>query len=79
MKNNKINRVLLIVPPFTLPRGKFKVSVPPLGSAYIAAVLENENYSVKIPGYSGHVPASVLNDRGNLRECCLSTVGEKFH
>src|SRR3989344_874953 len=48
MKNNKINRVLLIVPPFTLPRGKFKVSVPPLGSAYIAAVLENENYSVKI-------------------------------
>src|SRR3989344_6019091 len=44
----KINKVLIIVPPFTLPKGKFKVSVPPLGPAYIAAVLENENYSVKI-------------------------------
>lgn len=43
-----VNRVLLIVPPFTLPKGKFKVSVPPLGVAYIAAVLEKENYLVKI-------------------------------
>ena len=26
-----------------------------------------ENYSVKVPGYAGHVPMSSINDRGNLR------------
>jgi hypothetical protein len=26
-----------------------------------------ENYSVRIPGYAGHMPMSVLNDRGSIR------------
>lgn len=38
-----------------------------------------ENYSVKIPGYSGHTPMSVLNDRGSIRPSCLTTAGEAFH
>lgn len=38
-----------------------------------------ENYSVKIPGYQGHKPMSVVNDRGTIRPNCLSTVGEQFH
>lgn len=38
-----------------------------------------ENYQVRIPGYSGHKPMSVINDRGALRPSCLTTIGEKFH
>lgn len=45
---NRINKILLVVPPCTLPKGKLKVAVAPLGLAYIAAVLENQNYIVKI-------------------------------
>lgn len=37
-----------------------------------------ENYQVKVPGYSGHKPMSVLNDRGSIRPNCLSTAGEAF-
>ncbi len=37
-----------------------------------------ENYNVKVPGYSGHKPMSVVNDRGQARGQCLSTEGEKF-
>ena len=37
-----------------------------------------ENYSVKVPGYSGHKPMSCMNDRGSLRPQCLSTQGESF-
>jgi len=37
-----------------------------------------ENYSVKVPGYSGHKPMSCVNDRGTLRPSCLSTGGESF-
>ena len=37
-----------------------------------------ENYSVKIPGYKGHKPMSVANDRGVIRPQCLSTAGESF-
>lgn len=46
--NRKINKILLVVPPCTLPNGKLKVTVAPLGLAYIAAVLEREKYLVKI-------------------------------
>lgn len=38
-----------------------------------------ENYSVKVPGYSGHKPMSVFNDRGSVRPSCLSTAGEAFN
>ena len=38
-----------------------------------------ENQSVRLPGYQGHKPASVVNDRGALRPTCLSTKGESFH
>lgn len=38
-----------------------------------------ENYQVRIPGYQGHKPMSVINDRGSLRPNCLTTVGEQFH
>lgn len=37
-----------------------------------------ENYCVKLPGYQGHKPMSVVNDRGSNRPGCLSTVGESF-
>lgn len=43
-----VNKVLLIVPPCTLPKGKLKVSVPPLGIAYVGAVIEKDGYNVKI-------------------------------
>lgn len=53
-----------------------------MGEAPRATIIKQnivENYSVKIPGYAGHMPMSVLNDRGNLRPNCLSTDGEAFH
>jgi len=37
-----------------------------------------ENFHVKMPGYSGHIPMSALNDRGAIRPSCLTTYGEKF-
>lgn len=37
-----------------------------------------ENYNVKMPGFAGHKPMSVMNDRGAARGQCLSTEGEKF-
>jgi hypothetical protein len=37
-----------------------------------------ENQAVKLPGYSGHLPMSVVNDRGSLRPNCLDTAGESF-
>ena len=37
-----------------------------------------ENYNVRVPGYSGHKPMSVINDRGSHRDKCLSTKGETF-
>jgi len=49
----EINRVLLVEPPLTrppdMPAEKVRIGVvPPLGLAYIAAVLEKEGYEVKI-------------------------------
>lgn len=38
-----------------------------------------ENYNVRIPGYAGNKPMSVINDRGNLRGSCFSTAGESFN
>ena len=38
-----------------------------------------ENYCVKLPGYQGHQPMSVVNDRGSIRPTCLSTKGEAFN
>ena len=33
----------------------------------------------RIPGYSGFLPASALNDRGTVRPHCFTTQGENFH
>lgn len=43
----KIEKVLLIFPPTRVIRGGFKLSQPPLGIAYLAAVIKND-YQVKI-------------------------------
>ncbi len=43
----KIQKVLLIFPPTKLLRGGFKLCLPPLGIAYLAAVIKND-YQVKI-------------------------------
>lgn len=48
MKNLKIKKILLIVPPCTLPAGRIKVATAPLGVLYIAALLEKEGYTVEI-------------------------------
>jgi len=51
------------------------------GSKYRSTFIKNnivENYHVKIPGYSGHKPASSFNDRGAARGSCFSTTGEAF-
>lgn len=37
-----------------------------------------ENYSIKVPGFAGHKPMSVMNDRGKPRAACLGTEGESF-
>jgi len=37
-----------------------------------------ENYQVRVPGYGGHKPMSVVNDRGTLRPSCLATTGESY-
>mmetsp|Transcript_21130 Transcript_21130/g.18739 ORF Transcript_21130/g.18739 Transcript_21130/m.18739 type:complete len:303 (+) Transcript_21130:6-914(+) len=38
----------------------------------------NENFNVKLPGYSGHKPLSFANEKGNPRPNLFSTHGEKF-
>ena len=38
-----------------------------------------ENHSIRIPGYGGYKPMSVVNDRGEVRPNCLTTTGEKFY
>ena len=38
-----------------------------------------ENYQVWLPGYAGYKPASILNDRGNVRPNCFDTQGETFN
>ena len=38
-----------------------------------------ENQSVRLPGYAGYKPVSVINDRGSLRPSCLNTEGETFN
>ncbi len=52
LKNAKIKKVLLIEPPKTVPAERMKrtraTAQPPLGLAYIAAVLEDNDYNVKI-------------------------------
>jgi hypothetical protein len=37
-----------------------------------------ENYSVKVPGYSGHKPMNAINEKGTIRPACLNTQGEHF-
>ena len=37
-----------------------------------------ENYNVKMPGFAGHKPMSVMNDRGTARGQCLSMAAESF-
>jgi len=44
----RLNKVLLIQPPFTLLEHEVPSIVPPLGLAYIAAVLEREGYDVTV-------------------------------
>lgn len=39
----------------------------------------NENFNVKVPGYSGHKPMSCMNDRGSVRPQLFSTHGETFY
>ncbi|PIN86226.1 B12-binding domain-containing radical SAM protein [Candidatus Woesearchaeota archaeon CG10_big_fil_rev_8_21_14_0_10_44_13] len=46
--DKKIDRIMLIQPPYTILKDMPKGCQPPLGLAYIAAVLENEAYGVKI-------------------------------
>lgn len=41
-------RVLLIQPPYTIYKKDYKRCMPPLGLAYIAALLEQHNFDVKI-------------------------------
>ncbi|MEK6984231.1 MAG: radical SAM protein [Nanoarchaeota archaeon] len=41
-------RVLLIQPPYTIYKKDYKRCMPPLGLAYIAAILEEHNFDVKI-------------------------------
>jgi len=38
-----------------------------------------ENYQTRVPGYAGHCPRNAVNDRGELRQFCFSTTGERFH
>lgn len=38
----------------------------------------NENFNVRVAGYSGHKPMSCLNDRGSVRPQLFSTAGETF-
>src|SRR3989338_4540891 len=55
-------KVLLIQPPQLLLKNTIKRCVPPLGMAYIAAVLERDNFDVKIldayvEGYNNEKPS----------------------
>lgn len=34
---------------------------------------------LRIPNYSGHIPTSYRNQKGNLREECFSTKGENYN
>jgi radical SAM superfamily enzyme YgiQ (UPF0313 family) len=57
----KISKVMLIYPPRTILKDSVKRCPTPLGLAYIAAVLEKENYEVRIldaavEGYYNEIP-----------------------
>lgn len=41
-------KIVLLQPPYTIAKNKYKQAVPPLGLAYIAAVLEKHHHSVQI-------------------------------
>lgn len=45
---NEMHKIMLIQPPYTLYKSEPKGADPPLGLAYIAAVLENSGYTVSI-------------------------------
>jgi len=45
---NQAAKILLIQPPYSIWPGESKIAQPPLGLAYIAAVMENEGYTIKI-------------------------------
>ncbi len=47
-KTKKTAKVLLMQPPYTIYKMDFKRCMPPLGIAYIAALLEQNNFDVKI-------------------------------
>ena len=47
-QNQKKARVLLMQPPYTIYKMDFKRCMPPLGLAYIAALLEENNFDVRI-------------------------------
>lgn len=36
------------------------------------------NYKIRLPNYSGHIPSTSINIKGNIRPYCLSTKDEKF-
>ena len=46
--NDAILKVLLIYPPFSLASNERLIVTPPLGLAYIGAVLEEAGYKVRI-------------------------------
>jgi len=48
IKNKNKARVLLIQPPYTIYKKDYKRCMPPLGLAYIAALLEKNNFEVSI-------------------------------
>lgn len=64
-----INKVLLIQPPYTINKSEPKGCQPPLGLAYIAAVLEQEGYDVKILDavVEGYEIENQENDKGLIR------------
>jgi magnesium-protoporphyrin IX monomethyl ester (oxidative) cyclase len=47
-EKKKIEKILLVSPHYTILRHNYKTLAPPLGLAYLAAVLEQEGYKVKI-------------------------------
>jgi len=48
MSHKKIERILLVSPHYVILKNHYKTLTPPLGLAYIAAVLEKAGYEVKV-------------------------------
>lgn len=83
LRNTGMKKILLIQPPYTIDKAEPKGSQPPLGLAYLAAVLERDGLEVRIidavvEGYENELDLGDNNIRYGLDFSDLQAIAEGF-